>query len=378
MSILPSSQTSAASARVPAPRPLPSAYTREKPREQGALALDGNEGLRPDAALRALLAGAAAPADLETFAANFRDYPSSSALRADLAARFGLGIDRLAVTAGADGAIDRLFRAFLATGDEVLTVAPTFEMFPRFAALAGASLRSVPRRGDRFPVDEMVGAATPRTRIALVVSPNNPTGEVAAADDLRRLSGALPDCLVLLDHVYVEYADEDLTGVALELPNVVVLRTFSKARGLAGCRVGYALGPPSVLAALEVAGDPYPVAGPSLAAARASLGAGDATMARHVDAVRAHRTALLEEFSRLGVPCPPSQANFALPRFAGARDAVFDALLRAGFLVRRFDSPGLEDALRITIPEDPGTFARLLTALRAASAIAAALEGSRR
>jgi histidinol-phosphate/aromatic aminotransferase/cobyric acid decarboxylase-like protein len=313
MSILPSSQTSAASARVPAPRPLPSAYTREKPREQGALALDGNEGLRPDAALRALLAGAAAPADLETFAANFRDYPSSSALRADLAARFGLGIDRLAVTAGADGAIDRLFRAFLATGDEVLTVAPTFEMFPRFAALAGASLRSVPRRGDRFPVDEMVGAATPRTRIALVVSPNNPTGEVAAADDLRRLSGALPDCLVLLDHVYVEYADEDLTGVALELPNVVVLRTFSKARGLAGCRVGYALGPPSVLAALEVAGDPYPVAGPSLAAARASLGAGDATMARHAPTAppcsrSSAASACRVRRRRRTSPCPASPA----------------------------------------------------------------------
>lgn len=344
-------------------RPLPDPYIRPAAPEVGTTLLDGNEGARPDRELRDALAHEVAPFDSESFATLYRDYPSREPLRRDLARRFGIEPARVAVTAGADGAIDRLFRAFLQPGDEVLTALPTFEMFPRFAALAGASLRGVIRDG-AFPVDALIANAGPRTRVALLVSPNNPSGEVARAADLEVLARALPEVLILLDHVYVEYAEEDLTGRALGLDNVVVVRTFSKARGLAGCRVGYALGAESAIAALEVAGDPYPVSGPSLAAARVSLARGDGRLRDHVARVRSHRSRLLERLAEWGLPCPPSQANFVLPWFGADRDRVFSALLEQRLLVRRFSNrPELLGALRITVPEDPATFERLVAAL---------------
>ena len=346
------------------PRPLPDRYVRPVARDREVTLLDGNEGARPDRALREALAHEIVPSDAARFSAIYRDYPSREPLQRDLARHFGIEPEGVAVTAGADGAIDRIFRAFLSAGDEVLTVLPTFEMFPRFAALAGASLCGVPRDG-AFPTSDLIAAAGPRTRIVLVVSPNNPSGEVATAEDVETLARALPEVLVLLDHVYVEYAQDDLTQLGLRWPNVVILRTFSKARGLAGCRVGYALGSEVVVAAIEVAGDPYPVSGPSLAAARVSLAEGEARLSRHVAQVRRHRARLLERFAAWNVSCPASQANFVLPRFDdGERDRVFEDLLERGLLVRRFaDRPELQSALRITVPEDEATFDRLCSAL---------------
>ena len=146
-------------------RPLPDPYIRPAAPAVGTTLLDGNEGARPDCELRDALAQEVAPFDSERFATLYRDYPSREPLRRDLARRFGIEPARVAVTAGADGAIDRLFRAFLQPGDEVLTALPTFEMFPRFAALAGASLRGVVRDG-AFPVDALIANAGPRTRVA--------------------------------------------------------------------------------------------------------------------------------------------------------------------------------------------------------------------
>ncbi len=229
------------------------AYRRRPPPGAIALKLDGNEGSLPalDLMVDALRGGG--PELL-------RRYPDATALEAALGRRWGVQPARVLVTAGADEAIDRCCRAFLPAGATMLVAEPSFEMLDRYAALAGGELVAVPWAPGPFPTAAMLERLDERTALIAIVSPNNPTGEVATIEDVRRLAGAAPGALVLLDHAYVEYADEDLTAPALTLPNVVVTRTFSKARGLAGCRVGFALGAPAVIAALRAAGGPYPVA----------------------------------------------------------------------------------------------------------------------
>jgi HAD superfamily hydrolase (TIGR01548 family) len=200
----------------------------------------------------------------------------------------------------------------------------------------------------------------------VVVSPNNPTGSVASADDLRRISAARPDAVVLLDHAYVEYADDDLTAVALALPNVLVLRTLSKAWGLAGCRIGYAVGSPDMIAALRAAGGPYTVAGPSVALALARLARPTPELREHVACIRQERDALIALLTALGLEPWPSQTNFVFVECGSSgRTAFIAAALRAlGVLVRDFpDRPGLTTALRITLPGDAASFARLTAAL---------------
>lgn len=332
------------------------AYTRPES-QAGDLRLDGNEGAPAPASLLRDLAGLD-PAIL-------RDYPSASALEGDLAGRLGLSGDRVLVTAGADDALDRLFRAFGSQRKVVLT-APTFEMMLRFADTVGASVERVDWRGD-FPTDAFV-AAVRDAALAVVVSPNNPTGAILDETDLRTIAEACPGTVVL-DQVYVEYGGPDLTATALELPNVVVTRTFSKAWGLAGCRVGYLLGAPETVDALRRIGSPYPVAGPSVWVARRRLATGDADLREHVELVRAHRTRLADLLASVGTPADPSHGNFLFVRLGRRVDAVRDILGWCGIRVRHFPHrPEIADGLRISVPVDPDSLERLERGLRLALA----------
>jgi len=169
---------------------------------------------------------------------------------------------------------------------------------------------------------------------------------------------------VLIDQAYIEYADEDIASDVLDLANVVVVRTMSKAWGLAGCRVGYAVGSSDVIAVLRAAGGPYPVAGPSLALALSQLRRGDAALRAHVTQVRAERANLRELLCARGVDARVSQANFVLADFGSRQAFVRDGLGARGILVRDFPGrAGLETSLRITLPGDPGDFERLTSAL---------------
>ncbi len=285
-------------------------------------------------------------------------------LEAALADRIGVTPDRVVVTAGADEALDRICRAYAGPDRSVLLPVPTFDMFERFAALAAAPIVRVPWSESGFPVDDVLGCLDARTGIVVVVTPNNPTGAVASRQDVRRVGAAARNAVVLVDHVYVEYADEDLTPALLDLENVIVVRTMSKAWGLAGCRVGYAVGSPGVIAAVRSAGAPYPVAAPSLALALAQLRAGEATLRDHVTRVRAERAALRDLLVSRGADARASQANFVLADFAASAAFVRDGLRARGVLVRDFAGrAGLETSLRITLPGDPADFARLTAAL---------------
>jgi histidinol-phosphate aminotransferase len=354
----------------PKPRPIPAlealpAYKVPRHPAPVDLMLDGNEGLAPPASLLAELA-AGGPELL-------RRYPSPAGLEARLAARLGVSPGRVIVTAGADDAIDRLCRAALGPGRELLLPAPTFEMIARYARVAGGEVVEVPWGNTPYPAALVASRVTARTGLVAVVSPNNPTGRAASVDDLRAVSAAASGvgALVMLDQAYAEFADrggEPLLAEALVLPNVITLRTLSKAWGLAGLRVGYAVGPEEVIGWLRAAGAPYAVSAPSLAIAERWLGEGQAAMEGFVGRIQAERGQLAGRLAGLSTEVYESEANFVFARF---RDALWvrDALAGLGIGVRAFPGkPGLSDGLRITLPGGDASLARLSSALTAACA----------
>jgi len=326
------------------------------------LHLDGNEGATPSSTLYAALDAAGSDA--------MRRYPDAATLEAALATRLGVSAERVIVTAGADETIDRACRAMLAPGRNIVLPTPTFEMIARYARLSGGELRPVPWVGAEWPRAEVLRAVDANTGIVAVVTPNNPTGAVASLADVLAVARAAPHALVMLDHAYIEFADaaHDLTAAVAELPNVLVVRTVSKAWGLAGLRVGYGVGHPELVAWLRACGAPYPVSGPSLTLAHAALESGDDRVTAFVERVRGERAALEAAMARRGVGVLPSHANFV---FARVRDAVWlrDAMAGFGIGVRAFPGrPELEGAVRLTCPGDADAFERVRHALDSALA----------
>jgi histidinol-phosphate aminotransferase len=319
------------------------------------LRLDGNEGPpRPE-----ILRLARAAFDLD----GIRHYPDASILEGRLASRMGVDPRCVLVTAGADEALDRACRVFLGRGRSLVCPTPTFEMLERYAQLAGARILEVPWPEGPYPVDALLARVEADTGLIAIVSPNNPTGAIARLQDLARLEQGAGNALLLVDAAYGEFADEDLGPAAVAGGRALVVRTFSKAWGLAGLRVGHAVGPVDVIAALRAGGGPYPVSGPSLAIALAWLEAGEAVMRDLVARIRVEREALREGLARLGATALPSQANFVLARFQDA-DAVRGALAARGIAVRSFPGrPLLAGCLRITCPGEAAPFERLMAAL---------------
>lgn len=289
-------------------------------------------------------------------------YPDPKPLEAQLAARAGLTPEQVVLTAGADEGLMRACRAFLFPGRELILPEPTFEMIPRFAAASGGTVVSVPYGRAGYPLDAVLDAISPDTGVIAVVSPNNPCGQVITGSQLRSLSGAAPGAMILVDLAYTEFADEDLTQLALTLPNVLVFRTFSKAAGLAGLRLGYAMGASCWVGALRAAGLPYPVSLPALLIATESLVVDEAQAQRAAQTV-VHRERLRAHLTSLGVDTPPSQGNFILVRGVNPR-WWRDGLAAQGIAIRAWPSrEGLEDAVRISVPSDPAELSRLEDAL---------------
>ncbi|MDF1563693.1 MAG: histidinol-phosphate transaminase [Deltaproteobacteria bacterium] len=343
---------------VPALRAL-RAYEAPRSEYPIDLKLDGNEGPPPPAAMLRLLSEA--PPEI------LRGYPRAAALEAALAEAWGLPAGGALITAGGDEALDRLCRAYLAPGREVILPEPAFEMSRHYALLAGATLVSPSWTEAGYPAAEARERIGEATALVVVTSPNNPTGGVIDRAGLEGLleAAAARDALLLLDAAYAEFADEDLTALALSRPGGLVLRTFSKAWGLAGLRVGCLLGAPEVLAPLRAAGGPFPVSGLSLWLVEQLLAspAQRELRERFIARVREERARLEEALRSLGARPWPSQGNFVLAR---VRDAggLREALARQGIAVRAF--PGrasLEDAVRIALPGDEAAFERLLSSL---------------
>lgn len=312
--------------------------------------------------------------EVEIDAAALARYPSTEELGAALARLYDVPAGHLAVTAGADDALLRLCLTALEPGSDAVVASPTFEMIPRYVGLARAELREVPWPGWRFPTEAFLDAATAKTRLAFVVSPNNPTGAVATVDDLLRIARELPEALVVLDAAYAEFAEDELPAAARGVDNVVVLRTLSKAWGLAGLRVGCAIGAPAVVERIRAAGNPMPVSAASIRHALHRLEGGRDDVEDHVRNVKAERRELAALLGELGTsPAQPSRGNFVLTHDVDPSWTT-SALAALGIAVRRFpDRPDLQDAVRIGLPGDRAAFARLCAALRAVLAPAALL-----
>lgn len=290
-------------------------------------------------------------------AARLNRYPdlTCSDLTAAIAASTGVDAERVVVGAGSSALIVQAMQAACEAGDEVVFAWRSFDVYPVTAAVVGATPVPVPLApGGRHDVDAMAAAVTERTRVVMVCSPNNPTGTVVSAGELERLLEAVPrEVLVVVDEAYAEYVRDPLAADGLAAArhheNVVVLRTFSKAYGLAGLRVGYAVASPQVARVLRSAGAPFGVSGVAQVAAVASLAAEEELMAR-VGASVAERERVVAALAAQGWRLPRSEANFVwLP--LGERTPEFVAAAAdRGISVRPF---GLEGA-RVTVAEVEG------------------------
>ena len=235
-------------------------------------------------------------------------------------------------------------------GYEAVIVVPTFAMYEICAAATGAQVISIPAGEDfRFPTAQLLAQTkSPKTRLVPIANPNNPTGAAASAEDLLLIARSAPNAAVLVDEAYFEFHGESLLEHVGREQNLFVARTFSKAYGMAGFRVGVLAGPAPQMQDLRRSCSPYNVNGVALACVPAAL-ADQKYVGRYVDEVRSSRTRLQDEFRALGIPFWPSRANFVLARI-GPRHADFIRSMKArGILVRdRSKDRGCEGCVRIT------------------------------
>jgi len=290
-----------------------------------------------------------------------------------LAARHGVAFEAVCVGAGADGCIDMLSQAMLDPGDEIVCGWPSFPSYVIYARKQGATATTVPLHEHRYDLDALAHAVTSRTKLVYVCHPNNPTGTMNTRAELDRFLQQLPGhVLVVIDQAYFEYIDrpdypDAVEAYAKDGRPVVVLRTFSKIYGLAGLRVGYAVAPPEVAAAMAKTRRPFDVTSPAQAAALASLD-DPAEIARR-GRLNAQGLAQLEGILREhGLePLPGAVGNFLYVEVGEEAPRLYDALLHEGVIVRPLAGFGAPDALRISVgsPDENAFFAEALGRVRA-------------
>jgi len=300
------------------------------------------------------------PKALEAIAAAIpalRLYPDGEShdLRRALASRFAFDLEQVAIGNGADDLILQLSMAYLEDGDEVVVSRSSFGMYDIYVHAMRAELVKTPLLpGYRIDLDAAVDAITERTKIVFVCNPNNPTGTMSTAAEFGRLLDRLPDhVLCVVDEAYVEMVDSEDYPDALAVvrggrPNVLVLRTFSKAYGLAGIRLGYGFGHPDVVGALAKVRAVFTVNALAQAAGIAALG-DDAFVEETIERNRDGRRQLCAAFDRLGLEYAESHTNFVLVKIGPQALDVMDRLLRQGIIVRPMTSYELPEFLRISI-----------------------------
>jgi histidinol-phosphate aminotransferase len=292
----------------------------------------------------------------------------------------GFAPEHIAVGCGSVSLCQQLIQATASVGDEVLFGWRSFELYPLQTRVAGAVPIQVPLRDETLDLYAMLAAVTDRTRLIFVCNPNNPTSTVVDPQALARFVDAVPShILIVIDEAYVEYIHDDMQpdslGLTRSYSNVVVLRTFSKAYGLASLRVGYAVGDSQVITALNKVAVPFATTSLSQAAAIASLDAADELL-RRTDAVVAERTRVTAALRDAGFTLPSSQTNFVwLPLAARTLDFVEQAA-NAGIVVRSYGT----DGVRITIgaPEENDALLRFAQDWHAATCDATPLNQSER
>ena len=287
-------------------------------------------------------------------AATMNRYPDMgvAALHQALASKYSVGVDQIASGAGSVAVFYHLLQASCTEGDEVVYAWRSFEAYPIAIGLTGATNVQVPLDADaRHDLPAMAAAITDRTKIVVVCTPNNPTGPSVHGDELETFLATVPEhVLVVIDEAYREFVTDPQTPDAIELgrgrDNVVTLRTFSKAYGLAGLRIGYAVGPAPVAEAIRKCSLPFGVSSIAQAAALASLES-EAALLERVDALVAERTRVRTALLEQGWTIPEAEGNFVW--FALGDDTVefAEACDAAGVSVRPFAG----DGARVSIGE---------------------------
>ncbi len=291
-----------------------------------------------------------------------RRYPKRSTVSEQLSQLNGLPEDHIVVSNGGDDIIDRLCRLYL-DGDRNLVVAhPSFVMIERYANLTHCEVRRVQWWDGEFPADDYRALIDQNTGIIAIVTPNNPTGLCAPTDVILDIARSNPQALVMVDLAYVEFADEDPTFDLITMPNICMVRTLSKAFGLAGLRVGYGVGHPEVVGLINALGSPYPISSASLAIAERALESG---VSGYVDLVREGRKQFISTLNEMGVDVTASQGNYV---FVSAKDGarLRDAFAGLGIGIRAWPGSDLNDYCRITIPDSKAGIDRVDRALRTA------------
>ena len=304
-------------------------------------------------------------------------YPVREKGEAVVAAHLGISTDELLLTNGTDEAIHLICETYLESGDEAILVVPTFAMFEIYAAATSAKVISIPAGTNfEFPTGAVLAAINSRTKFIAVANPNNPTGTLASIVDLKKIACTAPDAALLVDEAYFEFSGETTAPSWRELPNLFISRTFSKAYGMAGLRIGVLMGNSEHMRVVRRASSPYNLNSIALACLPAAL-ADQEYLVRYVQEAIEGRTQLqaeLKTFTPEGTEVHrgtatevhhwPSRANSVLI-YLGERCTPFIAAMRErGILVRdRSSDYGCKDCVRITVGAREHN-QRMLAALR--------------
>lgn len=310
-------------------------------------------------------------------AENLAKYPVREKGEAVVAAHLGVARDELLLTNGTDEAIHLICETYLEPGDEAIVVVPTFAMFEIYAAATGARVVSIPASVDfAFPITSVLEAINSRTKFIAVANPNNPTGTFAPISDLLAIARTASDAAVLIDEAYFEFSDETIAPQWRELPNLFVSRTFSKAYGMAGLRIGVLMGNEEQMRVARRASSPYNLNSVALACLPEALADRD-HLIRYVRETIEGREQLQAELKTFTtedtevhrgtateVRYWPSRANFVLIYLGEGCKPFISAMRERGILVRdRSADYGCKDCVRITVgAREPNQ--RLLTAMR--------------
>lgn len=279
-------------------------------------------------------------------------YPDHLAL--DLRAAIGewIGVDSTQVTAGCGsvGLLRQLCMAFVDPGDEVVYPWLSFEAYPISVTTMGGVPVTVPLTAEHaFDLDAVAASVTPKTKLVLLATPNNPTGTAVSTEAIAKLLGTIPDdVVVLVDEAYREFADPALGDPVRDLlpqhPNVVVSRTFSKAYGLAGLRTGYMVADPELIVTIDKLLLPFTNNLVAQAAALAAIAAAEEIQPR-IDALIAERSRLVTAFTERGLTLPDAQANFVFLPLGDRTEEIYLGLERRGVVTRPFAGTGI----RVTV-----------------------------
>jgi histidinol-phosphate aminotransferase len=341
--------------RLPVRKAILLRRTYEAPAEgrRGKIRLDFNENTHG-------CSGAARKALARLSAKEIATYPEYAEPTRKLARYFDVRPDELLLTNGGDDALRVFFDTFVEPGSHILICEPTFPMYRYYAEIAGARVEALQYGRDmEFPFAETLAALRKRPRLFFIANPNNPTGMVVNSADILKLLSATAHTVVVLDEAYAEFAVETAVPWVRRYPHLFVARTFSKAEGLAGLRLGAVIGQRDSLALVRRAMPPYPVNIAALAAAVAAI-AERKTIARYVRDVKKLRSWLTRELEKRNVRVFPSSANFLLADFGKAGPAFFRRLARHNVLVRERSKDLGPGFARITI----GTAAELKKLLK--------------